>query len=219
MHTAQLQPPIILQLGYSWLDVWGDHTHFRLEEEERQREGGREREIERERERESLPFHSSQWDGRYTNIFIVVQEHKVSGLCKLPGKTANRLKVSSTPSVLHLALPAWAGLVRLNMEPIAWMHACMYVCVCVCVQAGLKGELLHLCSSPLSFLVKFFFFLQLSPTLGFIHFGGPVITAKSNTFKNDCASDGSRGMCSERRLYALKHWWPRPLFWRFTCAS
>lgn len=54
----------------------------------------------------------------------------------------------------------------------------------------------------------------------FIHFGGPVITAKSNTFKIDCASDGSRGMlCSERRLYAFKHWWPRLLFWRFPCAS
>lgn len=97
------------------------------------------------------------------------------------------------------------GAGRLNMEPIASMYV---ACVSVCVfTAALKAELLHLCSPPLSFLVKFFSFRAL-------------YSAKAGRFKMDCASDGSRGMlCSGLRLYALKHSWPRLLFWRFACKS
>lgn len=172
--------------------------------------GERERGEERERKRESLPFHSNQWDGRYTKIFIVVQGHKVSWLCELPGKTAK-----PTQGKLYSALSVAFGAACMDRitqaEHGAYsLNACLYVCMfrlvwkesfCTCVP--------RLC--PCCWI-----FLQLLQTLGPSTSVDLLSLQKPNTFKIDCASDGSRGMLyGERRLYALKHRWPRLLFWRF----
>lgn len=84
MQCIQLcyNPPLYCIWGIRDWTSGGSHT-FPIRRREGERESERERGSEREgkRERERLPFHSSQWDGRYTKIFIVVQEHKVEWVC------------------------------------------------------------------------------------------------------------------------------------------